>query len=250
MARSTAQNGSIITEGLVIHLDAAAPTSYTTGSTWYDLSRSGSNATIIGATTYLTANKGGIDFSGSSTSPRFSIPYTHPTFEPFAVDLWFTQQVQNSLYIRGMISCGELFGNFASGTLANAGWGISYYHLSPWNTTLGVRPLNYPASGVGQYIGFAGPNLVTGSTYNFFFYRNTNTQTIGLYVNGVFFNSASLSNTYTLSGSTNIGSLVWSGNNYSAPLSTFHNIKVYHGKNFTPAEIQQNYNALKGRLNP
>ena len=43
--------GGIVTDGLVLHLDAANPSSYPgSGGTWSDVSPEGNNATIVGAT--------------------------------------------------------------------------------------------------------------------------------------------------------------------------------------------------------
>jgi hypothetical protein len=55
----------IITDGLVLYLDAANPKSYPgSGTVWRDLSRSGNNGTLINGPTYSTANGGSIVFDG------------------------------------------------------------------------------------------------------------------------------------------------------------------------------------------
>jgi hypothetical protein len=57
----------ITTEGLKVHLDAAAPESYPgSGTTWYDLSGNGYNGTLNNGPTYSTTNGGEIVFAGAS----------------------------------------------------------------------------------------------------------------------------------------------------------------------------------------
>ena len=47
----------VVTDGLVLYLDAANPNSYVSGSTtWGDLSRGGNNSTLTNGPTYSTAN--------------------------------------------------------------------------------------------------------------------------------------------------------------------------------------------------
>jgi hypothetical protein len=56
----------IITNGLVLNMDAGFTPSYpTTGTTWYDLGPSGSNGTLTNGPTYNSDNGGSIVFDGS-----------------------------------------------------------------------------------------------------------------------------------------------------------------------------------------
>jgi hypothetical protein len=55
----------IVTDGLVLYLDAANPNSYVSGSTtWRDISRSGINGTLTNGPTFSSANGGSIVFDG------------------------------------------------------------------------------------------------------------------------------------------------------------------------------------------
>jgi hypothetical protein len=59
------QAPSINTNGLVLHLDAANPASYSgTGTTWTDLSSFGNNGTLVDGPTYDYSNGGSIVFDG------------------------------------------------------------------------------------------------------------------------------------------------------------------------------------------
>jgi hypothetical protein len=68
----------IVTNGLVLYLDAGNSKSYpTTGTTWYDRSGNGRNGTLTNGPTYNSANGGSIVFDGIddciiSTPPPFT----------------------------------------------------------------------------------------------------------------------------------------------------------------------------------
>jgi hypothetical protein len=57
----------IVTDGLVLYLDAANSKSYVSGSTtWSDLSRGGNNGTLTNGPTYSSAKGGIIILDGSN----------------------------------------------------------------------------------------------------------------------------------------------------------------------------------------
>ena len=57
----------IVTNGLVVHVDAANRSSYSgAGSTWFDLSGNNLNFTLTGSPTHSTNNGGYFTFNGSS----------------------------------------------------------------------------------------------------------------------------------------------------------------------------------------
>lgn len=241
----------IIKDGLVVHLDAANSTSYPgSGTTWYDLTNQSNNATIIGSPspTYNTTYVGGLDFSGSATQPRFTIPNPQLTTEPFAVDLWFTQRVAITSYdyIRGILSTGDLWNTVTDGSYP--GWAIGYY-TNAMSMSVGMYAYSGSTSQYNTRLRYDGPGLVIGSVYNVFIHRNTNDQKFYYYVNNVQYGSSTMGNQYSIAGSTStINEIIWNAGSFSAPLATYHNIKVYHNKNFTQAERIQNYEAMRYRF--
>ena len=55
----------VVTDGLVLYLDAANPNSYASGSTsWNDISRGGNNGTLFNGPTFNAGNGGSILFDG------------------------------------------------------------------------------------------------------------------------------------------------------------------------------------------
>lgn len=86
----------IPTDGLVLCLDAANSRSYTSGSTWYDLSKIGTNGTLIDSPSFTTDGGGGISFSTDdyvdlgyknfqTTSPFSIISVLHADTTPHAI---------------------------------------------------------------------------------------------------------------------------------------------------------------------
>jgi len=64
----------IVTDGLVLYLDAANPNSYVSGSTtWRDISRGGNNGTLINGPTYSPLNGGSIVFDGTNDYVDFGV---------------------------------------------------------------------------------------------------------------------------------------------------------------------------------
>jgi hypothetical protein len=78
----------IVTNGLVLYLDAANNRSIVSGSTtWFDLSRNGNTGSLINGPTYSSANGGGVVFDGTndySVSGQLS-----GSFASFTVIVWF-----------------------------------------------------------------------------------------------------------------------------------------------------------------
>lgn len=65
--------GKIVTDGLVLALDAADTNSYTSGSTtWRDMSGNGNNGTLTNGPTFDSANGGSIVFDGVDDYGQFS----------------------------------------------------------------------------------------------------------------------------------------------------------------------------------
>jgi prepilin-type N-terminal cleavage/methylation domain len=80
------QTGALVTDGLVLHLDAADPKSYPgTGATWYDLTGD-SNGTLLNGVGYSSNNKGALTFDGVNDRGTFSTPVTEAS--PQTYEVW------------------------------------------------------------------------------------------------------------------------------------------------------------------
>ena len=233
---------NIITEGLTFYFDAANLRSYTgTGASWRDLTPGVRSMTLTNSPVYSSTFGGGFTFSTASNQ-SFSIPAVSMTTESFAVDIWFKAgaPVVTGNGYNGILSCGDLYASVGSAAL---GWGIGM----PSNFTSSQYGATVTSSlGRGRVL-VNGPNLNTGTLYHLFMQRNTSNETLELYVNGVKHSSGSLSNTASVASTSNITTTTWLYG-FASNNNTYYTLKMYVNKVFSTSEIQQNYNAIKGRF--
>ena len=211
----------IVTNGLVLYLDAANTRSYTSGSTtWTDLGRNGNNVTLTNGPTFNSANGGSIVFDGTNdyaTSIKTNIvPST-----TYSKQVWF--------YLNAI----------ADNNLISSDVGGHYMFFGSTNRLY---------AGNNNWVGFpynlqSTTTFTTGIWYNAAITFNT-TDGMILYVNGV------LNATYTAvktahngNGATNIASYS-TGNLLNGRISS----AMIYNRTISAAEILQNYNATKTRF--
>ena len=95
-------NGKIVTDGLVLCLDAADQTSYpTTGTTWFDLAGS-NNGTLTNGPTFNSSNGGNIVFDGTNdyvnltTATNLGISNVSTSF---TISTWFKTSGPGEYYL-------------------------------------------------------------------------------------------------------------------------------------------------------
>ena len=232
----------IVEDGLVLALDAGNNKSYPSsgGSTWYNLTKDGINGTISGAT---HNSSGYFSFNGSSnyiaTGAASDWAFLHNGASNFTIESWvyFSTSAAYAICATGGSSAetGMYFGQVATsnylnyqifkgqaGAIANFG-----------NSTNGMK------KGKWNYAAFTFDSSSKTGTY---------------YVNGVSSGSTSHPSYGYSSSNPNyalqIGRYVYnsgssSGGYYNGRIST---VKIYKEKSLTASEIQQNFNALRGRF--
>ena len=125
---SAAAAASIVTSGLVLHLDAGNPTSYSgTGTTWYDLSTSGKNATLGAGVYYNSADGGVLTFNGSSTgiATIASAQVMSDLTNNMTIEVWYKgNTLTPRLLNTGNGSNGICFGSF---TTTPTKWKVTKY---------------------------------------------------------------------------------------------------------------------------
>ena len=215
----------IVTDGLVIHLDAANTKSYQSGSaTWLDKSGNKYNGTLTNGPTFDSANGGSIVFDGSndyidiSTSPNLTNPLTICTFI-------------NTSVITG--SNQVIYGPSANG---NDNW------LSISNNRAQIFATQ--TSDVNNF-------SVTGTTViqaNIWYHITgiVNNNVVSIYVNGVF-EVASSAQAFTAGGWNSTARI---GQRATGQFPFNGRIACVQGYNraLTASEILQNYNATKTRF--
>lgn len=216
----------IITDGLVLHLDAANKKSYGgTGTTWNDISGYKNNGTLVNGPTY---EDGSIKFDGINDYSKVNDNDTLNITESLTISTWF-----KSVDIQSVQSVVNKFKQLVS----------LYYGYS-----LIISPNNHPFVQIGngsnsKYYNFT--NLIysigvwENITYTFFdgsvtCFLNDETETITGFPTTIGINSDSL-----LIGVKDDETQYFNGD--------IGNIKIYN-KTLSATEILQNYNALKSRF--
>ena len=225
---------SIVTDGLVLHLDAGDSASYPgSGTTWTDLSGNGNNGTLVSmdGNNYSSANGGYLDFDGSSDYVQGTI--SSSTFTgPHSICCWFYRQTVkqwSALFSNNVntTSCSILTFIDTSNSLGTNQTGINGTSVAA--VDLGVDHLNKWIYGV---ITFGG--VSNGSAVNVYAYKDGSLL-------------------------TNSGSLYWNMSSHSSYYVGRHwasgtevhdgfisQVTIYN-KALTSSEITQNFDALKGR---
>ena len=91
---------TIVTNGLVLNLDASDRTSYpTTGTTWRDLSGTGNNGTLTNGPTFNSGNGGSIVFDGVDDYGSFIINFLSLGYTQITVETWFKPTTTGAVMI-------------------------------------------------------------------------------------------------------------------------------------------------------
>jgi len=244
MAGRIAYTGGIVTNGLILNLDAAKRDSYPgSGIVWNDLSGNNRNGTLTSSPTYSSANGGSIAFNNTSSYCAFSgdtFNISPGTAGEISLEIWvYPTGPYTSYTSEGLTNLGGFFGQgFFAGT---TGWGIGM------NTASGINNFAFQVRNINTISQLTAP-FTNNNWYHVVgtFTRNENTR---LYVNGSLISSAS---------NTNIGNLTITPSANTAAIGRGGGVPFYAGGNIASAriynrplsstEITQNYNALKGRF--
>jgi len=211
----------IVTDGLVLALDAGNTKSYTSGSTtWYDKSGNTNNGTLTNGPTFSSANGGSIVFDGTNDFVLASSVQNLPNLNAnFTINV-FTKPTVAS------------YGNII--VLADSGYSNECQLILNINTIL-----------VSKY---GGTSLITGGSislniwYNITYVQNSN---VGfLYLNGSLLQSNSITPQTPSISNVILGSYNTSG---PQPYGGYISTTQIYNRALSASEIQQNFNALRGR---
>ena len=224
-------NPRIVTDGLVLCLDANATSSYPgSGTTWYDISGNGYNFTLTNGTSYSSDANGSFYFDGTDDSIQGSsntntrLANTVQTISIFA-------------YIRSVGPNGyaEIYHVGGSG-----------YHLVKW-TPSGV------SIAISSY--FYSNVISVSNAYNEWMditcVIDWSNDIFKLYKNGSFVNSTGIvPTTYAYGNPTvvAIGDNNSTGNTGDFLKGSIGPVRIYN-RELTASEVLQNYNAQKSRFN-
>ena len=212
-------NQKIVTNGLVLNLDAAQRRSYpTTGTTWTDLSGSGNNGTLTNGPTFDSGNGGSILFDGTNDYVSGSLS----SINTWTMSIWYLSKNISGALVYYPFSC-----------LASTGLGFG--------GTFDVNTQN-------RWFFFDGANIFSNSNtsvvintwYNLVVTKTSTSY--NLYTNGnLSISGTGLDLSYTL---YNLGSRadgVWYVNGNIAQASIYNRV-------LSATEVTQNFNAVKSRF--
>jgi hypothetical protein len=216
-------NPKIITDGLVLCLDAGNTKSYPgSGTSWSDLSGQGNTGTLTNGPTYNSTNGGSLVFDGTNDYVSTGLVLPSPSTTPTTFDLVF--KYNSSSTFRGLIG---------SSAYRSTGFSVGFMGQSSMRMTYNASSSSYENNWSYD------SSVISNGTFVF------NGRNISVYRNG------SLITTYTASfdvaqnaNGMQIGRNLQGGWNTSQV--DVYSVRVYN-KALTAAEVLQNYNALKGR---
>ena len=231
-------NTSIVRNGLVLHLDAANKKSYPgSGTTWTDLSGNGNHGTLTNGPTFDSSNNGSIVFDGTDDRVNLnSSAQFGPDTNSFTIIVAYKTNINSARTIPSTI-----YGRYR------------YYldHMYPSNTARFVyvkQEWETTGSFLVNSLSIGGLNPKGSWNIIAFSYIRTNdTGVIYGYTNGNYISSSSASriSSYPLNYEY-IGNSQHSGINYYAFDGSISIVKIYN-RALTATEIQQNFNAVRGR---
>jgi hypothetical protein len=240
----------VITDGLVMYLDAGNNRSYASGSTsWLDLSRGLNNGTLTNGPTFNSANGGSIVFDGIDDYAIINNTVGNFGTSDFTINFFFktTESTFPSTFIAKSIGdnptsdYGWLVNNGSNGI--NLGFGIASVNGS-WGAN---GSYSIQTSGANIRNGLWQMATVVGirTQSNVFIYLNAVTQTLQSYVG-----AASFATVGNISNTRNLCIASESDVSISPyPIEANISIIQIYNKALSATEVLQNYNALKGRFN-
>jgi hypothetical protein len=235
---------SIVTNGLVLCLDAANRKSYPgSGNTWTDLSGNGNTGTLSATSIgYNSANGGILTFDGTDDYAKISSPSPLSSTKIFTFEIW--------------VNFTSIIGNFGPSNKAaflfagGTGSGSGQPEFGVWSANASSFTPNtlYFGRGGGGTSGSLTINVSSlmsnGNWYQIVLVRSTSNAQI-VYLNGSSIGTGNVSDNFQ-DGQTDFGAIHANGD-YSGFLNgKISTIKIYN-RALSATEIAQNYNALKSR---
>jgi len=209
----------IVTDGLVLCLDAANTKSYPgTGTNWKDLSGNGNNGTLTNGPTFDSGNGGSISFDGSNdrVSTNFKPSGSRSYF------IWVKYNIVNSLPNGFSLTGTQQVNAYNYVGIQNGGY--FYYYAG---SSGGVLSTTILSANIWYQQGFV--LFADGSRK--------------LYLNGIEIATLSGGLGVTATSEFSVGCV-----NQNHWINGFIPIVTQYNKALTATEIQQNYNATKGRF--
>ena len=221
---SCAGGPDLVTNGLVLCLDAADKQSYSgSGNTWIDISNNGNNGTLVNSPTFNSSNKGNIAFDGINNfiNTSYTLPNTN-----YTISVAFKINVFSTTYNRGIFS-----------TYSTSDFNGIYF-ADCGNQSTPTSNMWFWADGNSVYFF---PYIFATNTWYSIVFSITGGQ-IYAYLNGRLVYQ--VTNTTTHKDTLNLGRSRFNENYLNGNIS----LTQVHNRALSANEILQNYKSLKGRF--
>ncbi len=233
---------SIITNGLMLHLDAANLKSYPgTGTTWFDISGNGRNATLFNGVAYSSEKSGCLDFN-RTTDSYATIPHDATiSSQVFGASATFT--LSGWFVVDEYADYATLIQKASGGSYSNSTNGI---WMENSNEILGISASNVGGNPTGS-LARVYYNATPGVWYNVVWTGDGTTAR--LYINGVLVNSILFSSlTVTRNESSDPITIGTRSTGSTPELDGRIAVVTAYNIGFTQNQVLQNFNAYRGRF--
>lgn len=201
----------------VLNLDAGNMSSYPgTGTTWTDLSGNGNSGTLNGGVAYSSGNGGVLVFDGISGG-TVSVLNNFEMLSNYTISFWAKNNVASKMPIASGVSTSFYWYGDNSWRYTHGGTGAEYYY---------PKSVNIPYGTWGNFcVSYNGSN-------------------VSIYRNGVFEGSQATTGTVDFSNGFMLGN--WNGGVGYMFNGSISVVSIYN-RALSASDIQQNFNALRGR---
>jgi hypothetical protein len=230
---------NIVTDGLVLYLDAANTKSYVSGSTtWNDVSRSGNNGTLTNGPTFNSGNGGSIVFDGVDDYIQTPI---QTISRPWTFSTWFN--------FTSLTDNGGFNTFFGQGTSVSIYRGTFYFQKAGVTTEgLEENKVNFSIVKTdGSIVPTNGLNILQINTwYNYTAVLTTTN--ISLYENGILQNTTTNSDSFITPNTNVVLNAGYYNNNVVDYWPGKSSIFQMYNRALSATEVLQNFNATKSRF--
>ena len=242
---------NIITDGLVLALDAANTKSYPgSGTTWNDLSGNGNNGTLTNGPTFNSNRLGRLSFDGTNEHVR-------PSVEINLQPPWTQKIIYKNLESTSSSAFrASIHGNSST---SRPGFIRIYNDISGNNARIRIL-LRYQNSAgnwrhFSDYVGPFGSSFVSFAQQDSFWVNNiidltltcSDNKIYRYYINGELVFTRNRSTSGDLNNGLRINRIGARGSGTSEPLNGNIYLSKFYNKELTPEEVHQDFNATKSR---
>ena len=214
----------IVTDGLVLALDAADKNSYPgTGTTWTDLSGNANNGTLTNGPTFSGDNGGSIVFDGVDDYINILNNSSFNVTDNISVEIWVRIETTQSNNLGFLIK-------YANGYL---------FYIVGVNNTFAFDSRN----GDGTYYRTTGTTNIKDGVWKYLVGQKSGLS-YKVYVNGVLEGSTTANSVGSIAGNVNLKLGTDDGTYLNGRIATF---KIYN-RALSATEVLQNYNSTKSRF--